>query len=72
MVRGLRRAGGPFEGAGLGLSRIVLDIAATVVAQQVRDNAVRTLCGRGEYREHGRCWRIRGAALVVLVVDRRT
>lgn len=72
MVRGLWRAGGPFVGVGLGLSSIVLDIAATVAAQQVRDSAVRTLCGRGEYRERGRRGRIRGAALVVLVVDKRT
>jgi hypothetical protein len=70
MVWGLWRAGGPFVGAGLGLSQIVLDIAATVAAQQVRDSAVRTLYGRGEFRERGRRGRIRGAALVVLVVDR--
>jgi hypothetical protein len=62
---------GAFVGAGLGLSRIVLDMAATVAAQQVQDYAVRTLPGRGECRERGKRGRIRGVALVVLVVDKR-
>ena len=58
--------------ADLGISRIVLGMAATVTGEQVRDNAVRILCGRRECRERGRYGRIRGAVLVVLAMNRRT